>query len=247
MYRIEFFKIVQRKFNYIYFVTVLCLLFFCILKDNVILKFLDISKGVYIYEYLLKYMLIFIILLNLINIILSYREDYTSKARNIIINSSKSNFSNIFSKLLINFIVFFVYYLLFYSFVIAYYIYKKDISLSDFYSINSIYYLLIVGSLLLLVNSLVLFFVSIFNNTNLAISFSVLFLIGSKFLTNYLQNTFVFFDNLKYTFFDVINNVFLGLVENIAFNYLVENLIVLLANFLIIFLITVLINGLKTK
>lgn len=244
---IEFYKFINRKFNYFYFLFIFLFLSFVSFKNNYIIKFLSVDNYYFIYNYLLIFLLLSVIFLGVFNMISSYREDYKEKTIKIIVNSKVTNFKNIFSKLFIITFFSFIFYLVIFTSILSFYVYKKIVKFSDLLNLEKVYYLLLIFLVIIFVNVLVLLFVSTFNNFNLAISFFLLFLIGSKFLVNYLKNINVIFEKLEYTFLDINNAVFKYLTLTFTEYYSLKYSLILFINSFLLFLFVLLINKLRFK
>ena len=96
----------------------------------------------------------------------------------------------------------------------------------------------------LFISVVVIFILTIFNNTNLAISLSLLFFIGSKYLTLFLISINEQFYFIKYSFLNILNLAFDSFFN--ATNYNIIKIISFLGyNSLILFLISIFILKVK--
>ncbi|QWQ39355.1 hypothetical protein KMP11_03250 [Gemella sp. zg-570] len=247
MLKIEILKVLKRKLNYIYFVFLLLVSGLSAYKYQSIINYLEVDFETYLYNYVLKVLLILVAFILGLNIIFSYREDYKTKVNNIIYNSKVTNFSNIFSKLLVKFINFTLYYFLILAINLAYFHYIKIFDLISFLkNVNYLYSLGLACAILLFVANFVLFILSMFNNTNLAVAISLLFFAGSKYVVAYLVSFNNIFKYLKYTFTD-IHNIAIAQIFLEQKNTLLLTIITLIINSLILFLLSLILKWLKQK
>ncbi|MBF0714915.1 hypothetical protein [Gemelliphila palaticanis] len=242
MLSIEFLKIIKRKFNYVYLFLLFILIFVGLYKENNLISYLNISNEIYIYAYLMKLLVINIILLMIINTVFSYREDYKYRVVNIIRYANLGTIKNVFSKIISNIVTFALIFLSFFIGILLYNNYKYNKDTIKIFDVNNIYYASLVLIMLVSVCIISLLVVSVFNNTNLAISLILLILIGSKFLVSYLKNINDIFINLKYTIFGAFPEVIAKLGLDINYNY---NLVLFSINVVILTIILLIVNKIK--
>lgn len=245
MLKIEFLKIVKRKFNYIYFLALTVLSLLLVYRNQVFIDFLEINQEEYIFNYLLKILLILFIFFQMLNLIISYREDYTNKVNQIIKFSKLSHFRNLLSKVVVNAVFFIIFYLLSVATILVYANFIQIIKFSNVLSHNYLYYFILVCLMMIFVANLSLVMVSIFNNYNLSIALSLLFFMGSKFLVNYLEKSYKGFYYLQYTFFDIFNIALGGLGYNINHDKIIVVLVALAINSILLFIFSLLLKSIK--
>lgn len=234
MFLIEFGKVFRRKFNYLFAIVILLITSIFILKLDKLVAYYDISMINGLFNFVFKIILVLVIFVMGINYIYSYREDYHSKISTLIEIGKKRtirDFSAIFSTT--------IYYVCYYIVLIAAtvgLVYLRQRSLffelknGNLYS-NFLAYVVIVLLLLLFSNLIFLLMVTLFNNTNIAISLSLLYFVGGEVIARMLENRVSFLseriDNSILTIFTkVFNNMdqfvtfslgnFLPLVLNIV-------------------------------
>ena len=229
IFLLEFGKLFKRKFNYIFGIIILLISFLLIYKISSLAGYYSLDEVDFIFKFIFKILLVLIIFLMGINHIYSYREDYTTKVSSLLELARKKTLRD-FLAVIANLIYFVIYYLVLLGGIvlIIFFINKnnfikiKNIVFSNIQ--NTIAYLLIVLLLLLLANLVFLFTLTLFNNTNLAISLSLLYFIGGAVIAQALEDRISFLseriDNSILTIFD---RTFNSLNQFIEFN---------LANFL---------------
>ena len=207
MLSIEFLKILKRKFNYIYFVFTLLVVMFLSYRYEYYSNYLNVEANNYIYEYLLKLVLLFTILILCVNLIFSYREDYKFRVNRIIYNSKVFKIGNLLSKLFSVTFIFTIFYIIQILAVYGYLLYIKFVKISDLLNnVGIAYYFVLSLCIILFATSVALFMISIFNNTNLAVALTVLFFIGSRFLVSYLETFNPILEKLKYSAIGIFNS-----------------------------------------
>ena len=203
---------------------ILLISFLLIYKTSSLAGYYDLDEVDFIFKFTFKILLILIIFLMGINYIYSYREDYISKV-SIFLELAKKKTLRDFSALVANLIYFATYYLIMLGGIILILFFTKKNKFLEIKNIifsnvqNSIAYLSMVLLLLLLANLIFLFALTLFNNTNLAISFSLLYFIGGEVIANMIKARLsvpaVRIDNSVLTIFTKSFNL---LNQNITFN-----------------------------
>ena len=127
-----------------------------------------------------------------INYIYSYREDYLSKV-NVLLEMRKKKSIRDISSLIANLIYFLVYYAIILSSLVGFLFLRKRNVFEEIKTImmnvnTSVAYASTVILLLLFANLIYLLALTLFNNTNLAISFSLLFFVGSDVIAKMIKD-----------------------------------------------------------
>lgn len=248
MLNIEFLKITKRKFNYIYFMIIALILGSFSYKSDYFTNYLEINITEYLYEHLFKQLLIYTMIILGVNLILSYREDYKQKVNSIILYSKVSKFGNLFAKFIMTTIIFLLFYFLQVALIYGQFYFRKIITIGYLVgNISLLYYFMTISSMLVFTSALVLFMISLFNNTNLAVSLSVLFFIGSKYLVSYAEGLHDIFKYLKYSFVDIYNVAISYLSMTTLNKDLLMTSIILLANTVLLFVLSYILKLIKQK
>ncbi|MDU6573301.1 MAG: iron ABC transporter permease [Gemella haemolysans] len=126
-----------------------------------------------------------------INYILSYREDYISKV-NVLIEVRKKKSIRDFSAILASLIYFLIYYVIIVTSLLATLFVRKNSLFTELKSImmnasTAGAYATMLILLLLFANIIFLLSLTLFNNTNLAISVSLLFFLGGEVIANMIK------------------------------------------------------------
>ena len=225
---VEFGKLFRRKFNYLSLIILVLINFTFVYKLDTLATYYDMSILNIIFNLIFKINLVLVIFIMGINYIFSYREDYISKVNVLLEIRKKKTVRDIFS-ILANLIYFLVYYVI----VIACFIgiislRKKNI----FEELKTIVqninttgsYAAMLVLLFVFANLIFLLALTLFNNTNLAISFSLLYFIGGEVIANMIKSRFSIpgerVDNSVLTIFTK------------SFNLLNQNITFSLGNFL---------------
>ena len=220
---VEFGKLFRRKFNYLSLIILVLINFTFVYKLDTLATYYDMSILNIIFNLIFKINLVLVIFIMGINYIFSYREDYISKVNVLLEIRKKKTVRDIFS-ILANLIYFLVYYVI----VIACFIgiislRKKNI----FEELKTIVqninttgsYAAMLVLLFVFANLIFLLALTLFNNTNLAISFSLLYFIGGEVIANMIKSRFSIpgerVDNSVLTIFTKSFNL---LNQNITFN-----------------------------
>ena len=216
---VEFGKLFRRKFNYLFLIILALINLALVYKLDTLATYYDMS----ILNIIFKINLVLVVFVMGINYIFSYREDYISKVNVLLEIRKKKIVRDIFS-ILANLIYFLVYYAIVMScFIGIIFLRKKNIfeelkALAQNVNTTGAYAVMLV-LLLLFANLIFLLALTLFNNTNLAISFSLLYFIGGEVIANMLKTRFTIpaerVDNSVLTIFTKSFNL---LNQNITFN-----------------------------
>ena len=222
-FRIEFGKLFRRKFNYLFALILILLNLGVVFKLDSLSLFYDKSLVDIIYNIVLKIDLVLILFIMGLNYIFSYREDYISKV-NVFFEIHKKKSVRDFSSNLANLIYFLVYYVIIVSSLLALLFVRKNSLFSEIKSImmnvntaGAFATMLIL--LLLFANIIFLLSLTLFNNTNLAISVSLLYFLGGEVIAKIIKTRLNFaserIDNSVLTIF---TKSFNNLNQHITFN-----------------------------
>ena len=191
LFTIEFGKIFRRKFNYLFIIILSLINFVFVYKLDTLATFYDKSILDIIFLMILKVDLVTIIFIMGLNYIYSYREDYISKV-NVLLEIRKKKTTRDILSILANLIYFLGYYVIVISCLLGIIFLRKR---NIFEELKTI--MINVGTLGAYATMLVLLFVfanlifllalTLFNNTNLAISFSLLYFIGGEVIANMIK------------------------------------------------------------
>ena len=220
---VEFGKLFRRKFNYLFLIILALINLALVYKLDTLATYYDMSILNIIFNIIFKINLVLVVFVMGINYIFSYREDYISKVNVLLEIRKKKIVRDIFS-ILANLIYFLVYYAIVMScFIGIIFLRKKNIfeelkALAQNVNTTGAYAVMLV-LLLLFANLIFLLALTLFNNTNLAISFSLLYFIGGEVIANMLKTRFTIpaqrVDNSVLTIFTKSFNL---LNQNITFN-----------------------------
>ena len=191
LFRIEFGKLFRRKFNYLFAIILILLNLGFAYKLSTFSTFFDMAEVNIIFNIVFKIDLMLILFIMGINYILSYREDYISKV-NVLIEVRKKKSIRDFSAILTSLIYFLIYYaIIVTSLLVTLFVRKNNL----FRELKSIMmnantagsYVTMLILLLLFANIIFLLSLTLFNNTNLAISVSLLFFLGGGVIANMIK------------------------------------------------------------
>ena len=220
---VEFGKLFRRKFNYLFLIILALINLALVYKLDTLATYYDMSILNIIFNIIFKINLVLVVFVMGINYMFSYREDYISKVNVLLEIRKKKIVRDIFS-ILANLIYFLVYYAIVMScFIGIIFLRKKNIfeelkALAQNVNTTGAYAVMLV-LLLLFANLIFLLALTLFNNTNLAISFSLLYFIGGEVIANMLKTRFTIpaerVDNSVLTIFTKSFNL---LNQNITFN-----------------------------
>ena len=191
MFILEFGTLFRRKFNYLFALLVILLNLVFAYKLSTFATFFDMSEINIIFNIVFKIDLILILFIMGINYILSYREDYISKV-NVLIEVRKKKSIRDFSAILASLIYFLIYYVIIVTSLLATLFVRKNSLFTELKSImmnasTAGAYATMLILLLLFANIIFLLSLTLFNNTNLAISVSLLFFLGGEVIANMIK------------------------------------------------------------
>lgn len=191
MFMLEFGKLFRRKFNYLFAIILILLNLVFAYKLSTFATFFDMSEINIIFNIVFKIDLILILFIMGINYILSYREDYISKI-NVLIEVRKKKSIRDFSAILASLIYFLIYYVIIVTSLLATLFVRKNSLFTELKSImmnasTASAYVTMLILLLLFANIIFLLSLTLFNNTNLAISVSLLFFLGGEVIANMIK------------------------------------------------------------
>jgi len=245
---VEFGKLFRRKFNYLSLIILVLINFTFVYKLDTLATYYDMSILNIIFNIIFKINLVLVIFIMGINYIFSYREDYISKVNVLLEIRKKKTVRDIFS-ILANLIYFLVYYVIVIAcFIGIIFLRKKNI----FEELKTIVqnvnttgsYAVMLVLLFVFANLIFLLALTLFNNTNLAISFSLLYFIGGEVIANMIKSRFSIpgerVDNSVLTIFTKSFNL---LNQNITFN--LGNFLPLALNMLGLIVVIVIVRLMK--
>lgn len=223
LFSVEFGKLFRRKFNYLFLIILALINFAFVYKVDTLATFYDMSIINIMFSIVVKINLVLVIFIMGLNYIYSYREDYISKVSVLLIMRKKKSIRDI-SAILANLIYFLGYSVIVISCLLGIIFLRKR---NIFEELKTI--MINVGTLGAYATMLVLLFVfanlifllalTLFNNTNLAISFSLLYFIGGEVIANMIKARLsvpaIRVDNSVLTIFTKSFNL---LNQNITFN-----------------------------
>ena len=247
-FRIEFGKLFRRKFNYLFAIILILLNLVFAYKLSTFATFFDMSEINIIFNIVFKIDLILILFIMGINYILSYREDYISKVNVLLEIRKKKTIRDILS-ILANLIYFLVYYVIVIAcFVGIIFLRKRNVFeelktlMLNVNTAGSFATMLVL--LFVFANLIFLLALTLFNNTNLAISFSLLYFIGGEVIANMIKSRFSVpaerIDNSVLTIFTKSFNL---LNQNITFS--LGNFLPLVLNMLGLIVVIVIVRLMK--
>ena len=220
---VEFGKLFRRKFNYLFLIILALINFVFIYKLDTLSTYYDMSILNIIFNIIFKINLVLVIFIMGLNYIYSYREDYISKVNVLLEIRKKKTIRDIFS-ILANLTYFLGYYAIVISCLLGITFLRKRSTFEELKTIaqnvNTIgAFAVMLVILLLFANLIFLLALTLFNNTNLAISFSLLYFIGGEVIANMLKIRFTIpaerVDNSVLTIFTKSFNL---LNQTITFN-----------------------------
>ena len=225
---VEFGKLFRRKFNYLFLIILALINLAFVYKLDTLATYYDMPILNIIFNIIFKINLVLVVFVMGINYIFSYREDYISKVNVLLKIRKKKTVRDIFS-ILANLIYFLVYYAIVMScFIGIIFLRKKNIfeelkTLAQNVNTTGAYAVMLV-LLLLFANLIFLLALTLFNNTNLAISFSLLYFIGGEVIANMIKSRFSILE-------ERVDNSVLTIFTK-SFNLLNQNITFSLGNFL---------------
>ena len=192
LFAIEFGKLFRRKFNYLFIIILSLINFAFVYKLDTLATFYDKSILDIIFSIILKVNMVIVIFVMGLNYIYSYREDYISKVSVLLEIRKKKTTRDILS-ILANLIYFLVYYVIVIAcFVGIIFLRKRNIFeelktlMLNVNTAGSFAAMLVL--LFVFANLIFLLALTLFNNTNLAISFSLLYFIGGEVIANMIKS-----------------------------------------------------------
>lgn len=245
---VEFGKLFRRKFNYLFLIILVLINLAFVYKLDKLATYYNMSILNIIFNIIFRINLVLVVFVMGINYIFSYREDYISKVNVLLEIRKKKTVRDIFS-ILANLIYFLVYYAIVMScFIGIIFLRKKNIfeelkTLAQNVNTTGAYAVMLV-LLLLFANLIFLLALTLFNNTNLAISFSLLYFIGGEVIANMIKSRFSVpaerVDNSVLTIFTKSFNL---LNQNITFS--LGNFLPLVLNMLGLIVVIVIVRLMK--
>ena len=228
LFAIEFGKLFRRKFNYLFIIILLLINFAFVYKLDTLATFYDKSILDIIFSLILKVDMVIVIFIMGLNYIYSYREDYISKVSVLLIMRKKKSIRDI-SAILANLIYFLGYYVIVISCLLGIIFLRKRSILEELKAImmnvsTSGAYATMLVLLFVFANLIFLLALTLFNNINLAISFSLLYFIGGEVIANMIKA------RLSVSAVRVDNSVLIIFTK--SFNLLNQNITFSLGNFL---------------
>ena len=248
LFTIEFGKIFRRKFNYLFIIILSLINFVFVYKLDTLATFYDKSILDIIFLMILKVDLVTIIFIMGLNYIYSYREDYISKV-NVLLEIRKKKTTRDILSILANLIYFLGYYVIVISCLLGIIFLRKR---NIFEELKTI--MINVGTLGAYATMLVLLFVfanlifllalTLFNNTNLAISFSLLYFIGGEVIANMIKSRFsVPAERVDNSILTIFTKSFNLLNQNITFS--LGNFLPLVLNMIGLMIVIVIVRFMK--
>ena len=248
LFAIEFGKLFRRKFNYLFIIILSLINFAFVYKLDTLATFYDKSILDIIFSIILKVNMVIVIFVMGLNYIYSYREDYISKVSVLLEIRKKKTTRDILS-ILANLIYFLVYYVIVIAcFVGIIFLRKRNVFeelktlMLNVNTAGSFAAMLVL--LFVFANLIFLLALTLFNNTNLAISFSLLCFIGGEVIANMIKSRFSVpaerVDNSVLTIFTKSFNL---LNQNITFS--LGNFLPLVLNMLGLIVVIVIVRLMK--
>ena len=222
MFMLEFGKLFRRKFNYVFAIILILLNLGFAYKLSTFATFFDMSEVNIIFNIVVKIDLILVLFIMGINYILSYREDYISKV-NVLIEVRKKKSIRDFSAILANLIYFLIYYaIIVTSLLVTLFVRKNNLfrELKSMMNANTAgAYVTMLILLLLFANIIFLLSLTLFNNTNLAISVSLLFFLGGEVIAKMIKARVNFVsERIDNSVLTIFTKSFNNLNQHITFN-----------------------------
>lgn len=243
IFKIELNKILVRKFNYIIALILIIFSAISIYKIDYLSSFLEISNKDFFIAILNRFIFLVVVFLIGVNFIYSYREDYTTNVIKLFRINNLITRKTIVS-IFVTTIYFSLYYLLLFviNLDIGLFINKTLINEILVDKLGLLNFELMSFLLVFLSTTIVLFIISIFNNTNIAVSLSFLYFIGSGVLADLTQH-YLATNVINYSLINIFNEGFLNIKLTNIFNY---NLIfAILANSIILLVLSLFVRKIK--
>ena len=245
---VEFGKLFRRKFNYLFLIILVLINLAFVYKLDKLATYYDMSILNIIFNIIFRINLVLVVFVMGINYIFSYREDYISKVNVLLEIRKKKTVRDIFS-ILANLIYFLVYSVIVIAcFIGIIFLRKRDVFeelktlMLNVNTVGSFAAMLVL--LFVFANLIFLLALTLFNNTNLAISFSLLYFIGGEVIANMIKSRFSVpaerVDNSVLTIFTKSFNL---LNQNITFS--LGNFLPLVLNMLGLIVVIVIVRLMK--
>ena len=245
---VEFGKLFRRKFNYLFLIILVLINLAFVYKLDKLATYYDMSILNIIFNIIFRINLVLVVFVMGINYIFSYREDYISKVNVLLEIRKKKTVRDIFS-ILANLIYFLVYYVIVIAcFIGIIFLRKRNVFeelktlMLNVNTAGSFAAMLVL--LFVFANLIFLLALTLFNNTNLAISFSLLCFIGGEVIANMIKSRFSVpaerVDNSVLTIFTKSFNL---LNQNITFS--LGNFLPLVLNMLGLIVVIVIVRLMK--
>lgn len=191
LFAVEFGKLFRRKFNYLFLIILALINFAFVYKLDTLSTFYDKSILDIIFSTILKVNMIIVIFIMGLNYIYSYREDYISKV-NVLLEIRKKKITRDILSILANLIYFLVYYVIVIACFVGIIFLRKRSIFEELKAVmmnvsTSGAYATMLVLLFVFANLIFLLALTLFNNTNLAISFSLLYFIGGEVIANMIK------------------------------------------------------------
>ena len=191
---VEFGKLFRRKFNYLFLIILVLINLAFVYKLDKLATYYDMSILNIIFNIIFRINLVLVVFVMGINYIFSYREDYISKVNVLLEIRKKKTVRDIFS-ILANLIYFLVYSVIVIAcFIGIIFLRKRNVFeelktlMLNVNTVGSFAAMLVL--LFVFANLIFLLALTLFNNTNLAISFSLLYFIGGEVIANMIKSRF---------------------------------------------------------
>ena len=191
---VEFGKLFRRKFNYLFLIILVLINLAFVYKLDKLATYYDMSILNIIFNIIFRINLVLVVFVMGINYIFSYREDYISKVNVLLEIKKKKTVRDIFS-ILANLIYFLVYSVIVIAcFIGIIFLRKRNVFeelktlMLNVNTVGSFAAMLVL--LFVFANLIFLLALTLFNNTNLAISFSLLYFIGGEVIANMIKSRF---------------------------------------------------------
>lgn len=248
LFAIEFGKLFRRKFNYLCLIILALINFAFVYRLDTLATYYDMSILNVMFAIVVKVNLVLVIFIMGLNYIYSYREDYITKVSALLIMRKKKSIRDIFA-ILANLIYFLVYYVIVIACLLGIIFLRKRNIFEELKNImlnvnTAGAFAAMLVLLLLFANLIFLLALSLFNNTNLAISFSLLYFIGGEVIANMIKSRFsVPVERVDNSILTIFTKSFNLLNQNITFS--LGNFLPLVLNMLGLIVVIVIVRLMK--
>lgn len=248
LFSVEFGKLFRRKFNYLFLIILALINFAFVYKVDTLATFYDMSIINIMFSIVVKINLVLVIFIMGLNYIYSYREDYISKVSVLLIMRKKKSIRDI-SAILANLIYFLGYYVIVISCLLGIIFLRKRSIFEELKAVmmnvsTSGAYAIMLVLLFVFANLIFLLALSLFNNTNLAISFSLLYFIGGEVIANMIKSRFsVPAERVDNSILTIFTKSFNLLNQNITFS--LGNFLPLVLNMIGLMIVIVIVRFMK--